>query len=100
MKQTPITRSAKGEACTIRLPTICNGNPETTVFSHISGIRFGHGTGQKVNDLLGAYGCSCCHDVVDGRVKHSFDADFVKLAFYEGVFETQLKLIKKGLITL
>lgn len=95
-----ITESARGENCCVRLPNICNGNPETTVFAHINGVRFGHGVAIKVNDLLGAYGCSCCHDVVDGRVKHNFDADFVKLAFYEGVFETQLILIKKGLITL
>lgn len=93
-----ITESARGETCTIRIPGYCNGNSETTVFAHINGVRFGHGVGQKVNDLLGAYACSDCHDVVDGRQRSNYTAKELKVMFYEGVFETQLKLIKNGLI--
>ena len=93
-----ITESARGENCTVRLPNVCNGNPETTVLAHINGIRFGHGVGHKASDIHGAYCCSSCHDVLDGRLRSNFDKDFVKLAHYEGLIETQLKLIKKGLI--
>jgi hypothetical protein len=93
-----ITESARGENCTVRLPNVCNGNPETTVLAHINGVRFGHGVGRKVSDILAAYCCSSCHDVIDGRVKTDLERDFVRLAFYEGVFESQLKLIKKGLL--
>jgi hypothetical protein len=93
-----ITKSANGENCTIRVPGYCNDNPETTVLAHINGVRFGHGTGQKVDDIFGAYACSDCHDVVDGRQRSNYSRDELKLMHYEGVFETQLKLLAKGLI--
>lgn len=94
---TAITKSARGESCTIRVPGYCNGNPETTVFCHINGVRFGHGMGLKVDDI-GAYGCSDCHDVVDGRKRSHYSQQELKLMHYEGTFETQIKLKAKGLI--
>lgn len=94
-----ITKSAQGENCCIRVPGYCNGNPETTVLAHINGVRFGHGTGQKVAwDGLAAYACSDCHDVVDGRQRSNYSRAELKLMHYEGVFETMLILIKKGLM--
>jgi hypothetical protein len=93
-----ITKSAQGENCTVRIIGYCNGNPETTVLAHLSGIRYGHGTGQKVNDLHGAYCCSGCHDAIDGRVRTNYTRDELKLSHLEGVIETQLKLIEKGLL--
>jgi hypothetical protein len=94
-----ITKAARGQNCTIRLPGICNFNPETTVFAHISGVRFHKGMGNKVLDALGAFSCSSCHDCIDGRVKTSYTREELKLAHYEGVFETQIYLIENGLIT-
>lgn len=93
-----ITKSAKGENCTVRMPGVCNENPETTVLAHISGVRFGHGIGKKVSDLHGAYCCSSCHDAIDGRVKTPYSREGLRMMHYEGILETQLKLIEKGLI--
>lgn len=93
-----ITQAARGEDCTIRLGGICNFNPETTVFCHLTGVRFRKGIASKVSDALGAFGCSCCHDAIDGRIKTPYSALELKLAHYEGVFETQLKLMDKGII--
>lgn len=93
-----ITESAKGETCTIRLPSVCNHNNETVVLAHINGVRFGHGTGKKVNDFHGAYACSSCHDAVDGRFKTHYTHDELKLAHLEGVIETQMRLKQKGLM--
>ena len=93
-----ITQSAKGEDCTVRIAGICNHNPETVVLAHLSGIRYGHGTGQKVNDMHGAYCCSSCHDVLDGRVGYNYKRDHLKLWHLEGIIETQIKLLNKGLI--
>lgn len=92
--------SARGENCTIRLPFVCNGNPETTVAAHISGVRFGHGVGIKTKFF--AHACSACHDVVDGRVPRpkGLSQEFVKLAHFEGVIETLSKLEEKGMVTL
>jgi hypothetical protein len=93
-----ITKAARGKDCTVRLPNICNFNNETTVFSHISGVRFRKGIASKVSDVLGAFSCSSCHDAIDGRIKTSHSALELKLAHYEGVMETQLILIDEGII--
>lgn len=91
------TKSARGEDCTVRMPGVCNFNVETTVFAHISGVRFGHGMSIKTN--LGAYACSACHDVLDGRVKRpdGMTKQDVTLYHYEAVFETIGKLVDKGM---
>ena len=69
MKSSKIRQSAKGEDCQVRIYGACNGNPETTVFAHLGG----GGMGMKSNDIHGAYCCSGCLDVVDGRVKSEYD---------------------------
>jgi Protein of unknown function (DUF1364) len=55
---------AKGRPCQIRIPGICNGDPETTVGCHyrLGGIS---GIGLKSPDLLIAWGCSACHQAID-----------------------------------
>jgi len=97
-KQTKITKSARGEECQIRLPGICNFNPETTVFCHFGGA----GMGRKHYDIHGAYGCSSCHDAVDGRFKlgKALPCHEVKLWFYDAMVRTQIMLMEKGLICL
>ena len=87
--------SAKGSDCQIRLPGICNFNPETTVPCHLNG----GGAGTKHSDLLMAYGCSSCHDEIDRRTR-KMDGDAVNLAFYEAIFRTQQIALDRGLITL
>ena len=63
-----LRKAAEGRDCTVRLPGICNWNPETTVLAH---IRRGHtaGVGQKPIDLIAVLACSACHDCIDGRRK-------------------------------
>ncbi len=88
-----IRKSARGQDCQVRLPGICNFDPETTVLAHLSG----GGMGMKNLDIHAAYCCSACHDVVDGRAKH-FDANYVRLAFFDGMVRTQKILIEQGLV--
>lgn len=92
-----ITESARGEQCTVRLPGVCNRNPETVVLAH---YRLpGHcGTGIKPPDFMGAYACSDCHDICDGRAKTDLDADEIQTAFAEGVMRTLVLLHEKGLV--
>jgi hypothetical protein len=87
-----IRKSARDEDCSLRIPTICNFNPETTVLAHLN-TKF-KGMGLKSPDLFGVYACSNCHDVLDGRRNHPIDAQSVM----DALFETQKKLIDKGLI--
>ena len=94
-----ITKFAKGRNCTIRLPNICNHDPETSVMTHVpSGIRFGKGIGYKPSDLLVAIGCSECHAHTDGRIKSNFDRDFLMLCWWEGHGETMIILEREGII--
>ena len=94
---TNLRKLAKGQVCEIRLPGICNGNPETTVLAHarIAGIS---GLGLKAPDALGAYACSDCHDAVDGRSNYGLSVFERRLALLEGVMRTQAKLIEMGLL--
>lgn len=80
----------------MRLPGICNHNPETTVLAHLrqAGVT---GVGQKAPDVLGAWACSACHAEVDRQTRH-FEHDFVRLAFLEGVMRTQYQLVQEGVI--
>lgn len=81
----------------VRLPGICNGNDETTVLAHIrmAGIT---GVGQKAPDLLGAWCCSTCHDVLDRRVQTDFEREFLQSCLYEGMVRTQYALISEGVV--
>lgn len=60
-----IRNAAKGEQCTLNIAGVCNYNPETVVFCHFPSET--HGMGLKSDDLSGGFGCSSCHDVIDGR---------------------------------
>ena len=91
-----IRRLAQGRDCMVRLPGICNHNPETTVLAHfrMSGLC---GTGIKSHDLFGAWCCSACHDETDRRTRKT-DSEFARLAHLEGVLRTQQALILEGVI--
>lgn len=76
----------------------CDGGGETTVLAHysLSGIS---GKGIKSPDLIGAWCCARCHDLVDGRVRMAnLTKTDVRLALAEGVFRTQYQLLKENLI--
>lgn len=92
-----ITKSAMGEECQMRLSGICNGNQETTVFAHYRRGLMG-GMGMKPEDLFGAYLCSNCHDVVDGRTKTEISRFTLDSEFMSAVLRTQKILLRKGLI--
>jgi len=72
--------SAKGKDCQLRIPGVCNGNPETVVWCHLNGQEYGKGMGHKSHDIFGFYGCSSCHDLYDGRANrnsfHDEDVEF------------------------
>lgn len=93
-----ITKQAKGRECQVRLVGVCNHNPETVVLAHYrkSGLC---GMGIKPVDILGAWCCSSCHDVIDGRVKSEYSKDELELEHLRGVARTIDTLCKEGKIT-
>lgn len=94
---TDLRKEAQGRDCQVRIPGICNGNPETTVLAHLSmaGIS---GRGIKSPDLLAAWCCSSCHDEVDRRTT-LVEKTFARLYFFEGIMRTQYALLKEGKLT-
>ena len=92
-----LRKAAQGRECMVRLPGICNHNPETTVLAHVrlAGVS---GMGIKADDLLGAWACSACHDAIDRRSNMDLDRDYVRLAHLEGVVRTIAKLRQEDLI--
>lgn len=95
---TDLTELARGRDCKIRVPGHCNGNPETSVWCHVRLIGIS-GAGFKAMDLLGAIGCSACHDVVDGRKKTRFTYAQRRLMLLEGVCRTQVLLVEEEIVT-
>lgn len=94
IRSSKILRHARGQNCTLRLPGICNGNPETVVFCHINGRAAGKGMGIKAHDSLGFFGCSACHAAYDqqrGRAELATEV-------LDAVCETHVLLVKAGLI--
>lgn len=96
MRQTKLTKAARGRDCQIRVPGVCNGNSETTVLAHfrLTGTRCG--TGLKPHDLQAAWACSACHDAVDARSKTEFSRDELRVMHMEGVVRTIDILISEG----
>ncbi|MEW4951473.1 DUF1364 domain-containing protein [Pseudomonas asiatica] len=97
MRQTKLTKAARGRDCQVRIPGVCNGNPETTVLAHYR-MAGTCGVGYKPNDLQGAWACSACHDVCDGR-RSNIGRDEARQYHAEGVMRTQALLLREGLVS-
>ena len=91
-----ITQSARGEDCAVRIPGVCNFDSETTVYAHAPCVD--KGMGIKTPDYMawGAYACSKCHDLIDGR--HQGWSEMSISYWFPAIYETQKKLRAKGLI--
>lgn len=93
-----ILESARGESCALRIPGVCNNDPSTVVWSHSPFASDGRGMGTKAHDILGAYCCSACHDVIDGRVKiPGIDQGEIRRFFDTGLKRSLIRLWKRGI---
>jgi len=99
-KMTPIRKAARGQDCTIQLHGVCNHDPATSVLCHSNELADGKGMGLKAPDTAAAFGCSACHDVLDGRRPRPawLTKEQVLAAFRAGVARTHQFLRTKGLI--
>lgn len=91
-----IRDSARGRFCSLRLPG-CRGD-HGVVFAHAPSIDNGMGI-KQAKDFWGAYACSHCHDIVDGRVTTSTQRILILERWMGGIYETQKQLIEAGLIS-
>lgn len=90
--------SAEGEECTIRIPEFCNGNSETTVLCHLPDQSAG--MARKADDVSAAYGCSSCHDVIDGRKSWPGHYDLADREWFMRRAQTRTarRMIEKGVL--
>lgn len=62
-----LRNSARGQACTLQIVGVCNGDWSTTVLAHLPDES--HGMAKKSDDVSSCYACDACHSVLDGRAK-------------------------------
>lgn len=56
---------ARGRSCLLRVPGICNHDPETTVACHSNQSVHGKGGARKADDHYSVWGCHACHTWLD-----------------------------------
>lgn len=88
-----LRESARGQMCLVRIPGICNHDPETVVLAHLNG----GGMGMKHNDLFGAFCCEKCHSEYDRRTRLK-EKSYVDLCFFQGMQRTQQYWLDNGLV--
>lgn len=99
-KMTPIRKSARGEACTLRIPGVCRQDASTTVWCHSNRLADGKGMGIKANDEAGCYGCSSCHAFLDGgwAAFAHWSYDLIQQYFERARAISRVILKRKGLL--
>lgn len=91
-----IMDAAKGEPCTINTE-FCNYDNETTVGCHLPD---GSGGSSRLTGPLSlAFGCSGCHDAIDGRNYKGLLAEEKDFYMRRGMMRTINRLIEMGLVT-
>lgn len=80
---------AQGKDCLLRVPFVCNGNPETTVLAHSN--WHDKGGARKASDFYGVWACYSCHSWLD-QGKAPGEAKYV--AFSRGMTRMQVELEK------
>ena len=89
---TKLRNSAKGQACTLQIPGVCNANPETTVLCHApSEVK---GMGNKSHDFHAAFGCSACHEALDQHRVGEWEYFY----WLRGIQRTQAHWQAKGML--
>ena len=100
MKSKKLRASARGRNCTLNIVGVCNSNPETVVLCHLpdetgTGIMAG-----KSDDWIAVFGCSSCHDILDGRVYSNISKKDLDFYSHRALLRTWRIMIEEGLITI
>lgn len=91
-----IRDSARVAECCLRLPGICQGGTETTVWAHLNGGAYGKGMGVKAHDIFGFPACFSCHLAYDQNTHGLGDEIYRHLL--EAVCAGYLRLVERGTI--
>ena len=100
IQKTPrrIMKAARSQACTLAIPGVCNHDPETVVFCHHNDGT--GGSNRLTGPLTGGFGCSACHDCIDGRGFKGYLNGELEFFKRRSMIRTLNKLIEMGLVKL
>lgn len=90
-----LLRLAKGMPCMLQVPSVCCGDPETTVAAHSNLMRHGKGTSEKAGDEYHCWACAACHRWLDHGPAPRSEKEAAFLAAFE---RTYTALWARGLI--
>ena len=82
---------ARGKPCSLRIPGVCNRNPETTVLAHMN--TEWKGVALKSPDICAVRACSDCHEYVGDMVTPE-----KRLLGLEGLLRTLKAYVEEGII--
>lgn len=95
-----LTKLARGQPCMVKIPGVCNRNPETTVWAHSNLGRHGKGVGLKAHDCFGCFACSACHQWLDeGGRRHGYTREMRENQFLLAFEETIKHMWQNGMLT-
>jgi hypothetical protein len=98
-KRQDIRDSARGEECLVRIPGVCRGGTEHTIWSHAPLGAAGKGRGIKSIDIAGAYCCTACDAALDQAQRPAdMTRDQVLLDWFNGHMRSLVRLSQKGLL--
>ena len=96
MKQNRITKSARNEACQLKLDK-CLGKGETTIFAHKNGAGLGMKYKDEMGRDVGFYSCANCHSAYDLGNHERYSKEFMDEMVEFAIRATDKKLREKGL---
>ena len=97
-KQNRFTKSARGEECTLMIYPYCSGDIEKTVLCHINCED--KGTSIKSPDFFAVFGCSDCHDIIDGKRQVELSKVEIIKCIQRGLYRTWKRWIELGVVKL
>ena len=98
LRSRKLREAARGQQCTVRLPSVCSGDPDTVVLAHAPAGHRGMST--KTDDSHAAFACDACHAVLDGRVKARVSREEQLECWLRGINETHAIWRDMGLISI
>jgi len=99
LKQTRITKAAKGSPCTFN-SDLCDpgvGNTKV-VFCHLNGAGMGQKTTDELGRDIGFFGCHACHTLYDTKEHDYYQPYFIDEMAEFAVTRTKRLLVKAGIV--
>jgi Protein of unknown function (DUF1364) len=104
IRSNAIMAAAYGQPCSLRIASFVG----LSCYGSVVGCHLpvtGRGVSTKATDLAVAFGCQCCHDILDGRnqnvqalILEKYPAALAN-RLLNALVETQARLVDMGIIT-